>query len=48
MFGAAKFYCLVCYYWRRFIVVISSAFGRVNWVMGAVFYSANNCLLMVL
>lgn len=40
--------CLVCHHWRRFTVVISSASGRANWVMGAAFYSANNCLLMAL
>ena len=28
--------------------VISLASGRANWVMGAAFYSANNCLLMAL
>ncbi len=38
----------VCHHWRRFTVVISSASGRANWVMGAAFYSANNCLLMAL
>lgn len=27
---------------------ISLASGRANWVMGAAFYSANNCLLMAL
>lgn len=39
---------LVCHHWRRFTVVISSASGRANWVMGAAFYLANNCLLMAL
>lgn len=46
--GAAKPYCTVCHHWRRFTVVISSASGRANWVMGAAFYLANNCLLMAL
>lgn len=46
--GAAKPYCLVCHHLRRFTVVISLASGRANWVMGAAFYSANNCLLMAL
>ena len=46
--GAAKPYCLVCHHWRRFTVVISSASGRANWVMGAAFYSANNSWPMAL
>lgn len=48
VWGGEALLLLVCHHWRRFTVVISSASGRANWVMGAAFYSANNCLLMAL